>query len=33
MMQVVAFNQIANTYRTVGGIIDKTCEICGKFNK
>lgn len=32
-MEVVAFDQITNTYRTVGGIIGKAWEIGSKFNK
>lgn len=32
-MQVVAFDQVTNTYRTVGGVIGKAWEIGGKFNK
>lgn len=32
-MQVVAFDQVTNTYRTVGGVIGKAWEIGGKYNK
>ena len=32
-MQVVAFDQVTNTYRTVDGVIGKAWEIGGKFNK